>query len=76
MRWRYIIVNGIATNGEEEKRFQGYFRGSYFILQIPLRGRIANIFGRCTIDEDNTFRGAWRARGIRITGWIQGSFTR
>ena len=76
MRWRYIVVNGIATNGEEEIRFQGFFRGSFFILQIPIRGRIVNIFGRCAIGEDNNFRGAWRARGTRITGWIEGSFTR
>lgn len=75
-RWRFLVVYGTATNGEKEVRFQGYFRGSYFYLQIPLRGTIVNIIGRCSFNENNEFRGNWRVRGTRTTGWIQGAFTR
>ena len=75
---RSIAVSGTATNGEGRVRFQGFFRGHFFILQIPLRGRIVNIFGRSSFNEDGAFRGSWMVRGTstRITGWIQGSFSR
>jgi hypothetical protein len=73
IRWRTLIVYGTTTNGEQQVRFQGLFRGSYFILQIPLRGRIINIFGRYIVDENHDFSGRWIARGIGVNGWIRGS---
>ncbi len=75
-RWRFITVNGIASNGDNQVRFQGFFRGSYFILQVPIRGNIVNIIGRCRFDTDKQeFSGQWGDRGTRLRGWIQGSFT-
>jgi hypothetical protein len=73
LRGRFTVVYGTATNGEQEVRFQGLFRGNHFILQIPLRGKIVNIIGRCTIDENREFLGRWTARGTGINGWIKGT---
>ncbi len=72
-RGRFTVIYGTATNGEQEVRFQGLFRGNHFILQIPLRGRIVNIIGRYTIDENREFSGRWTARGTEINGWIKGT---
>jgi hypothetical protein len=74
-RWRFTIVFGLATNGEREVRFQGIFIGSKFMLQVPLRGRIINILGRFTIDENKEFSGNWIARGTGINGWIEGTIS-
>jgi len=73
LRGKFTIVHGTATNGEQEVRFQGLFRGNHFILQIPLRGRIVNIIGRYTIDENREFSGRWTIRGTEIKGWIKGT---
>jgi hypothetical protein len=73
-RWRFTMVYGIATNGEQEVRFRGLFRGSNFILQVPFRGRTANLIGRFVIEENREFSGRWTIRGIRINGWIKGTF--
>jgi hypothetical protein len=72
LRGRFTVVYGTTTNGEQEVRFQGLFRGNHFILQIPLRGKIVNIIGRCTIDENREFLGRWNLRGTGINGWIKG----
>jgi len=72
LRSRFTVVYGTATNGEKEVRFQGIFRGNHFLLQIPLRGRIVNIIGRCTMDENREFSGRWTVRGAEINGWIKG----
>jgi hypothetical protein len=75
-RWRFLTVFGIATNGEQGITFQGFFRGTSFVLQIPLRGRIANIVGRCTFDENRDFEGNWKLRGFfraNVNGWIRGT---
>jgi len=75
-RWRFITVNGIASNGDNQVRFQGFFRGSYFVLQVPIRGNIVNIIGRCRFDTDKQeFSGQWSARDTCLRGWIQGTFT-
>lgn len=73
VRGRFTVVYGIATNGEQEVRFQGLFSGSNFILQIPLRGRIVNIIGRYSIEENKEFSGRWTVRGTEINGWIKGT---
>ena len=75
LRWRFTIVSGLATNFEQEVRFQGLFIGNQFILKIPLRGRIVNILGRFTINGNNEFSGSWIARGIGISGWIKGTIS-
>jgi len=75
LRGRFAVVYGTATNGEKEVRFQGLFKRSYFILQIPLRGRIVNIIGRYTIDENRDFSGRWTIRGTEINGWIKGTIS-
>ncbi len=73
LRWRFTMVYGIATNGEQEVRFRGLFRGSNFILQVPFRGRIVNLIGRFVIEENREFSGRWIIRGTRINGWIKGT---
>ncbi|MFE3845906.1 PKD domain-containing protein [Thermoplasmatota archaeon] len=74
-RGRFIIVNGIANSDEGESRFQGLFRGKYFILQVPINNNIINILGQVKINsDDQEFNGLWRIRSNRINGWIQGSF--
>ncbi len=75
VRGRFTVLYGTATNGEQEVRFQGLFKRSYFILQIPLRGRIVNIIGRYTIDENREFSGRWTIRGTGINGWIKGTIS-
>ncbi len=75
VRMRFILVYGTATNGEDQVRFHGLFRGNLFILQIPFRGRIVNIIGRCNIDENREFSGRWTIRGTGINGWIQGEIS-
>jgi hypothetical protein len=75
LRCRFTLVYGIATNGENEVRFQGLFRGKFFILQIPLRGRIVNIIGKCNIDENREFSGRCIIRGTGINGWIRGTIS-
>lgn len=73
-RGRYIIMSGTATFRDKQERFQGVLRGSYFILQIPVRGSILNFIGRVSYNEDHTsFEGSWRIRGYRGTGWIEGA---
>lgn len=73
-RGRYIIVSGTATSRDKQGPFQGVLRGSHFILQIPVRGRILNFVGRVSFNEDHTsFEGGWRIRGYRATGWIEGA---
>ena len=73
IRGRYIIISGTAISGDKQGRFQGILKGSYFILQIPLRGRILNFVGHISFDDDHTtFKGIWRIRGFRATGWIEG----
>jgi len=72
VRGRYIIISGTAKSGDKQGRFQGMLRGSYFMLQIPLRGRILNFVGRINFDDDRTsFEGACRIRGFRAAGWIE-----
>ena len=72
-RGRFTIISGTATSREKQGRFQGLFRGSFFILQVPIRGRIINFLGRVSFDDDQTsFEGGWRIRGYRATGWIEG----
>jgi hypothetical protein len=72
-RGRFTVVFGTATNGEQEVRFQGIFKANYFLLQIPLRGRIVNIIGRYTVEENREFSGRWIIRGTEINGWIKGT---
>jgi hypothetical protein len=74
-RWRCMVLHGVATNGEHQGRFQGFFRGAFFVLQAPFRGNIMNIMGRCCFTEDQGFTGQWRTRGNHLRGWIEGSFT-
>ena len=74
-RGRIIIVNGIVEKDNRESRFQGLFRGSFFILQFPINNRIGNIFGQVRINSDTKeFTGLWKTRGSRLNGWIEGSF--
>jgi hypothetical protein len=73
-RGRLIMISGTATSKDKQGRFQGVLKGSFFILQIPVRGRIINFFGRVSFNEDQTsFEGGWRIRGNRASGWITGS---
>jgi len=76
-RGRFIVFGGTATNGDNEGYFRGLFRGKNFIIRLPIRdGRIIYLFGTCNFDETTTsFRGLWRVRGTRITGWIAGNLT-
>jgi hypothetical protein len=74
-RGRILIVNGIVEKDNMERRFQGLFRGSFFILQFPINIRIGNIFGQVRINSDTKeFTGLWKTRGSRLNGWIKGSF--
>ena len=74
-RRRFIVVNGIVSKGERENRFQGFFIGSFFFLQLPINDRIVNIIGQVRIDSDNQeFTGIWGTSSTRLRGWIQGSF--
>lgn len=75
VRGRFTVIYGTATNGEQEVRFQGLFKGNHFILQIPFRGRIVNIIGRYTTDENREFSGRWTIRGTGINGWIKGTIS-
>ncbi|UCB58903.1 MAG: hypothetical protein JSV67_01000 [Thermoplasmatales archaeon] len=73
-RGRFIIISGSATSKDKQGRFQGVLKGNFFILQIPVRDRIINFFGRVSFNEDQTtFEGGWRIRGYRASGWIEGS---
>lgn len=75
---RVKIINGVATdNNQRQFRFQGIQHGRYLLLQIPIQGRIINIFSRISIDNNNNeFTGQWKTRGInRLSGWIEGSFS-
>ena len=74
-RGRFTVAYGTATNGEKEVRFQGLFKGSYFILQIPLRGRSVNIIGRYTMEENREFSGRWTIRSTELNGWIEGTIS-
>ena len=75
VRNRFVVFGGTATTEEREGRFRGGFHGNHFVIKIPIIGRTLTIFGRFNLNDDNTFQGLWKGRGIPAKGWITGTLT-